>query len=286
MAELEVLNSYAWRDVVIITIALLASAAAPALGATVTQAPTISGDPAPGNTADRHDRRAGRRPARRRPTAGCAVATPEIVRADQRRLRSPLQGPDGRCGTHAARPAHGDGLRPADGLRRLRPHRRSSPTTPTRPVVGASDTCIEVTPTGPGQGTFISGEQTGSGHDARRRTPRSPSSTPSRSCGSRALHAQAHEAHARDGQRSPWGPHPGELQGAAAPTAQGHRREARPVPQAAAQLPANATIEIRVTQPQKIGKYTRVKTRKGKAPLRIDRCLMPGRTRPVTCPTA
>ena len=48
----------------------------------------------------------------------------------------------------------------------------------------------------------------------------------------------------------------------------------------------NATIEIRVTQPQKIGKYTGVKTRKGKAPLRIDRCLMPGQTRPVTCPTA
>ena len=47
-----------------------------------------------------------------------------------------------------------------------------------------------------------------------------------------------------------------------------------------------ATIEIRVTQPRKIGKYTRVKTRKGKAPLRIDRCLMPGKTRPVRCPTA
>ena len=46
-----------------------------------------------------------------------------------------------------------------------------------------------------------------------------------------------------------------------------------------------ATIEIRVTQRRKIGKYTRVKTRRGKAPLRIDRCLMPGRTRPVRCPT-
>ena len=48
----------------------------------------------------------------------------------------------------------------------------------------------------------------------------------------------------------------------------------------------NATIEIRVTQPRKIGKYTRVKTRRGKAPVRIDRCLMPGSTRPVRCPTA
>ena len=47
-----------------------------------------------------------------------------------------------------------------------------------------------------------------------------------------------------------------------------------------------ATIEIRVTQPQKIGKYTRMRTRKGKGPRRIDRCLMPGKTRPVKCPTA
>jgi hypothetical protein len=47
-----------------------------------------------------------------------------------------------------------------------------------------------------------------------------------------------------------------------------------------------ATIEIRVTQPQKIGKYTRLKTRKGGAPLRIDRCLMPGHSKPVRCPSA
>ena len=32
------------------------------------------------------------------------------------------------------------------------------------------DTCVEVTPTGPGQGTFSSGAQTGAGYDARRRT--------------------------------------------------------------------------------------------------------------------
>src|SRR4051794_3460180 len=40
----------AWRDVVILTTTLLALAAAPALGATVTQPPTISGDPATGST--------------------------------------------------------------------------------------------------------------------------------------------------------------------------------------------------------------------------------------------
>ena len=45
-----------------------------------------------------------------------------------------------------------------------------------------------------------------------------------------------------------------------------------------------ATIEIRVTQPRKIGKYTSVRTRRGKAPVRSDRCLMPGKTKPVRCP--
>ena len=39
-----------------------------------------------------------------------------------------------------------------------------------------------------------------------------------------------------------------------------------------------------MTQPKKIGKYTRVRTRRGKAPVRIDRCLMPGKTKPVRCP--
>ena len=45
-----------------------------------------------------------------------------------------------------------------------------------------------------------------------------------------------------------------------------------------------ATIEIRVTQPKKIGKYTRLRTRRNKAPTRLDRCLMPGKKRPVLCP--
>ena len=39
-----------------------------------------------------------------------------------------------------------------------------------------------------------------------------------------------------------------------------------------------------MTQAKKIGKYTRVRTRRGKAPVRIDRCLMPGKTKPVRCP--
>ncbi len=49
MAELAVQRCVRpWRDVVIIAIVLFGFAAAPAVGATVTQAPTIAGDPTPG----------------------------------------------------------------------------------------------------------------------------------------------------------------------------------------------------------------------------------------------
>jgi hypothetical protein len=48
-------------------------------------------------------------------------------------------------------------------------------------------------------------------------------------------------------------------------------------------LPAGVTLEIFVRQAGKIGKYTRFLIRAGKAPARIDRCLMPGRSRPVRC---
>jgi hypothetical protein len=46
---------------------------------------------------------------------------------------------------------------------------------------------------------------------------------------------------------------------------------------------AGVRIEVFVTKPGMIGKYTRFKIRKGKAPARIDRCLMPGSTKPVRC---
>ena len=49
---------------------------------------------------------------------------------------------------------------------------------------------------------------------------------------------------------------------------------------------AGTTIEIRVSQAGRIGKYTRFTIRRGKGPLRLDRCLMPGTTRASTCPTA
>ena len=47
--------------------------------------------------------------------------------------------------------------------------------------------------------------------------------------------------------------------------------------------PAGVKIEVFVTKPGMIGKYTRFKIRKAKAPTRTDRCLMPGSNKPVRC---
>jgi PKD repeat protein len=44
-------------------------------------------------------------------------------------------------------------------------------------------------------------------------------------------------------------------------------------------------LEIRVTKSGRIGKYTGFYMRRGKAPLRRDRCLRPGAKRPSRCPT-
>jgi len=39
-----------------------------------------------------------------------------------------------------------------------------------------------------------------------------------------------------------------------------------------------------VTRGDAVGKFTRFRIRRGKAPLRADRCLVPGSSRPVACP--
>jgi hypothetical protein len=51
-------------------------------------------------------------------------------------------------------------------------------------------------------------------------------------------------------------------------------------------LRAGTRLEIRVTRPSFIGKYTRIVLRRGRPPRRQDRCLMPRSSRPVTCPSA
>ena len=48
-------------------------------------------------------------------------------------------------------------------------------------------------------------------------------------------------------------------------------------------LRAGIALELFIRKPGTIGKYTRFLIRAGKAPARVDRCLTPGRARPVRC---
>jgi PKD repeat protein len=50
------------------------------------------------------------------------------------------------------------------------------------------------------------------------------------------------------------------------------------------QLPAGVRLEVFVRQEGKIGKFTSFRIRRGAAPRRTDRCLMPGLSDPVRCP--
>jgi PKD repeat protein len=50
-------------------------------------------------------------------------------------------------------------------------------------------------------------------------------------------------------------------------------------------LRAGTVIEVFVTAPQRIGKYTRFKVRRNTSPARTDLCLRPGRATPTACPT-
>jgi hypothetical protein len=49
-------------------------------------------------------------------------------------------------------------------------------------------------------------------------------------------------------------------------------------------LGAGTVVEIRVTEPGLVGKFTRIRIRRGLAPKRIDRCLQPGSSEPSACP--
>lgn len=48
-------------------------------------------------------------------------------------------------------------------------------------------------------------------------------------------------------------------------------------------LPAGVVLELRVTKRGLIGRYTRVRIRRGRVPRRIDRCLKPGARKPSRC---
>jgi hypothetical protein len=50
-------------------------------------------------------------------------------------------------------------------------------------------------------------------------------------------------------------------------------------------LRAGAVLEIRVSKPGQIGKYTRFAVRRGKLPVRLDTCLSPVGIKPIVCPS-
>ena len=48
-------------------------------------------------------------------------------------------------------------------------------------------------------------------------------------------------------------------------------------------LTAGTVLQVRVTQRGRVGKYASFRIRAGSAPLRTDRCLMPGSAKPAVC---
>ena len=287
MAELAVQKYVRSAGVAVMTTSALALSAAPAVAATVTQAPTIAGDPTPGSEL----------------TATPGVWTPASAAAGYDWLRCSASG-DG-CTPVAGSCDRRYTVRDADLGHTLRA-RLTVTERGQAPASGISDatavvvnkpysiptagdsgqTCVQVTPTGPGQGTFTSGGATGPGT-----TPAPDTSlafidpfpvvrisgrfTRSRTKLTRVTVRAPGGARIRVDCKGRGCPYRRRAIAVKFVRVRALQRSYRP----------GATIEIRVTQRRKIGKYTRVKTRRGKAPLRIDRCLMPGSTRPVRCPT-
>ena len=50
-------------------------------------------------------------------------------------------------------------------------------------------------------------------------------------------------------------------------------------------LRPGSVVQVWITRPGEIGKYTRLRIRKGHSPTRVDRCLMPGSMHPARCPS-
>lgn len=280
------MSSKRWRDVIIATAALIAFSAVPAFAATVTEAPTISGTPRSGSTL----------------VASAGQWTPAGATAAYDWLRCGLAGagctPISRaCGRNYT-------VTTADERHALRVRLTVTDSAgesasgisafagpvPERPYVdhvAASDTCTQVTPTGSGRGTISSGAQTGGGT-----TPAPDTSLPfidpfpvvriagrfqgQRTKLTRVTADAPRGARIRIACKGRGYPYRRRAVATKLLRVRSLQRTYRP----------RATIEIRVTQSRQIGNYTRIRTRRGKAPERIDRCLMPGKTKPVKCPTA
>jgi len=273
--------------VISVALLVLAVAASPASAATVTVVPVITGVPAPGAVL----------------TASQGAWTPAGATASYDWLR--CDGAGAACAPVPGSCERRYTVRDADLDHTLRvrltvvePGQPDAAglSEPTRVVVSRpysvetpddfGSPCVAVRPTGPGQGTFTSAGQTGPGTTP---TPGSSLSfiKPFPVVRISGRFKGVRTRLTRVTVRAPRGARIRvSCQGRGCP----YRRRAiavRLVRVRALQRTyrPRARIEIRVTQPQKIGKFTRLRTRRGKAPLRIDRCLRPGSTRPVRCPT-
>jgi hypothetical protein len=276
-----------WRAIIITAVAIAVLGVTAALAATVTQRPTITGTLKTGETLN----------------ATGGAWTPSSAKPEFTWLRcdgtgANCQGITGACGRDYK-------VRTADEGNRLRVRLTVTDTgnpsaiadsDPTavivpdqyRPTVGDSDTCTRVVVQDPGKGTFSSGTQTGAGSE-----PPVDTDTPlsfikpfpvirisGRFKGTRTTLT-------RVTVRTPRG-----TRVRIRCSGKGCSFKRKTVVAAKlinvralkrTYLP-KATIEIRVTKSGKVGKYTKLRTRRGKAPVRSDLCLMPGKTKPARCP--
>ena len=179
----------------------------------------------PGSSSPRRPAR-GHRRAPRRLTTGFAAT---------RRRRSARGSPAPAAGrTRSGRPTRATACAcasqpPSPTVTPRRPTRRrprsSQPSPTCSRTVPSPDTCIEVTPTGPGQGTFTSGTQTSAGSEPaagddaqlHRPVPGDPHRRP--------LQGQAHDAQARHREGAEGARIQARCKGTRLPVhAQGHRR--------------------------------------------------------------
>jgi len=285
-------NNKYWRRIAAITLVIVGLAATTTFAATVTQVPAISGEPAP--------------PGLLTPgielTASAGAWTPASAQATYDWLRcdasgSECQGISGACGrSYEVRLAdEGHTLRVRLTATESGGQADSDDSAPTGvvahmdyfiPPATEPDTCIQVDSTGPGQGTFTSGAQVGAGGEPSADTsldfidPFPVVRIAGRFKGKRTKLTRVtvnapRRTRIRINCKGRGCPYKRKATAVRVLRIRSLQRTYRP----------KATIEIRVTQPKKIGKYTRVRTRRGKAPVRIDRCLMPGKRKPVLCPT-
>jgi hypothetical protein len=279
-------KTHFWRNAATLAATMLVLVAVPALAATVTRAPTVSGDPSTGSQL----------------TASTGQWTPSTATPNYDWLRCSASGTD--CTRVAGACERRYRVRDADAGHTLRARLTvtehgqppaSAVSEPTAPVTkkpyslptgsDAGNPCVLVTPTGPGQGTFTSGGTTGKGTTPTPDTklqfidPFPVVRIAGRFKGSRTKLTRVtvkapHGVRVRLTCKGRGCPYRSKAVAAKLLKVRSLQRTYQP----------KTTIEIRVTQAGRIGKYTRVRTRRGKAPLRMDRCLMPGSTKAVTCP--